>query len=279
MNVTPISFEYETEFGKLEYWEEVQTVKMDWMDKESVIISPYMKIWIFPSEEFIKSEMQRSMINGEFPGSPEEKAERENEGGFTDEEKMKIRENEDLMELIGEVVEEYAGNADIVLQIVDGEEVVFNLYVQINEEDIVNFKPMSPEEVPAEDVKIVLEWERIYDLISYEEENMRGAELESPPWDKRSRQGMVKGITDGIKMYFKVRGLVNSAVVTPASAEGDVKDFVMTFIRMMAMNGGDDKRDDDRDEGDMKKGEEDEMEKPTMMTGEVVEPVFGFDGT
>ncbi|MFH1522177.1 MAG: hypothetical protein ABIF18_04435 [archaeon] len=272
MNITPISFEYETEFGKLEYWEEIQTVKMDWMDEETTIISPYMKIWVFPSEDFFKYEMKNSMAEGKFPGPPEENAERENEEGFTEEEKTKIREDNKLMGLINDITEEYEGSADVVLQVVDGEEIVFNLYVQINQEDIMKMKPMLPEEVPEQDVKVQIEFDAIYDLINFEEKNMRGAELESPPWDEKPRQGMVKGFADGIRMYFKVRSLINSAEVTPANAEGDAKDFMMAFIKIM----GDGKEGDGMEGGDMNQGEEGMNEKPTMMTGEVTKPVFGF---
>ncbi len=249
INITLISFEYETEFGKLEYWEEIRSVKMDQKDEEVTIVSPYMKIWIFPSEEFIKYEMQQSMANGEFPGSPEEKAERENEEGFTEDEKMRIRDDEESMGLINDVTEKYGGNADVVLRVMDEGEVVFNLYIEVNKDDIVKMKPMAPDGVPAEDIRIEVEWERLYDLISFEEENMRGTELESPPWDERPRQGAVKGFTDGVRMYLKVRGLINSAVISPESDEGEVRDFIMSLIRM---KGGEE--DDMGDEGMKEEG-------------------------
>ncbi|MDH3352926.1 MAG: hypothetical protein OEL87_00575 [Nanoarchaeota archaeon] len=279
MNITPISFEYETEFGRLEYWEEIKTVDMDWTDEKVTVVSPYMRVWVFPSEEFFKYEMKKSMEDGEFPGPPEENAERSNEEGLTEEEKVEIRENEDLMNLINEIIDKYNGNADVVFQIVDTrseeKEIVFNLYVQINEEDVIKVKPMLPEEVPAEDVKIEVEVEDIYDLIRFEEENMAGGELESPPWDQRQRQGAVKGFTDGIRMYLKVRSLINSAIVTPASAEGDAKDLIMELI---SLKGGKDDKDmkNGEKQGDDMKDEDDMSEKLTMMTGEVTKPVFGF---
>jgi len=272
MDVNLINIEYETEFGRLEYWEEIKEVKMDWMDEEVTIISPYMKVWIFPSEDFIKYEMKTSMENGEFPGSSEDKAQRKNEEGLTEEEQEIIRQDKDFMELIEDVSEEYDGNADISFQIVDEEEVIFNLYIQLNKENLMEIEPMSPSEQPAEDIKIQLDFEKLYDLINYEEKEMRGAQLESPPWDHRPRHGKIKGMTDGIKMYFKVRSLINSAEVTPSSSKGDAKDLMMSFLKIM----GD--KDDNRDDKNNKEGEkefEEEKEGPSI-TGEVTKPAFKF---
>ena len=38
---------YETEFGKIEFWEEIRTVKLPGMNEQVELISPYMRIWIF----------------------------------------------------------------------------------------------------------------------------------------------------------------------------------------------------------------------------------------
>ena len=272
MNTNLINVEYETEFGKLEYWEEIKEVKMDWMDEKITIISPYMKVWIFPSEEFIKYEMKESMANGEFPGSPEKKAERENQDGLTDEEKQNIRQDDKFMKLIRNIAEQYNGNANGVLQIVDGEEVIFNLHIQINEQDLMEIKPMLPEEVPAQDITVKMDFAKLYDLINFEEKEMRGISLESPPWDQKPRHGKIKGFTNGIKMYLKVRSLINSAEVTPASAEGDVKKLMKAILKGM---GDDDKRRDEM-EGTEKNEEDEPQENSNSITGKSIAPPFKF---
>jgi hypothetical protein len=274
MDVNLINIEYETEFGKLEYWEEIKEVEMEWMDEKVTIISPYMKVWIFPSEEFIKYEMQVAMEKGEFPGPSEEKVERENEKGLTDEEKEMMREDEDFMKLIRKISDEYAGNADIAFQVVDkeSEEVVFNLHVQINEENIIEMVPMLPKELPAQDITVQLDFEKLYDLINFGEKEMRGAELESPPWDHQPRSGAIKGIVNGINMYLKVRSLINSADVTPSSERKEVKDVMKFLMNMMG-----DKEDDMREEfmKEDEKGEEKYGEK-SLITEGVAESGFEF---
>ena len=231
-----ISVQYESEYGKIEYWEELKTVKMPELDnKEITIVSPYMKFWIFPPKEFLKYEMKKAMTSGEFPGAPEDKRERENQEGLTEEEKQSIKQNEAFMNKIKKLSEKYNGNFDLVAQLKDFEanEVVFNLYVQINEEDIITMQPMLPENNPQEDARIEIDFQEVYDLVYSMQKEMDGERIESPPWDRKSQEGGIKQMTNGIKIYLKVRGLLNSANVYPAEAESDVRDLVKTVLKMM----------------------------------------------
>src|SRR3989338_7596923 len=199
----PINVKYESEYGSIEFWEELKTAKMPGIGKEMEVITPYMKIWVFPSKEFIKYEMKNSMEKGEFPGPQEEKIERENEEGPTEEEKELIKQDKRFIKEIQEISQKYNGNVDGLIQIKDYEtnEVVFNLYAQINEEDIIKMKPILPEQVPEEDIKIEIDFEKIYSLVSMQEKEMRGEEIESPPWDKKQRRGF-REIKNNAQMYF-----------------------------------------------------------------------------
>jgi hypothetical protein len=237
---TPISFSYDTEYGSVEYWEEIKEIKMPGIDEEMTVISPYMKIWIFPPKEFIIYEMKESMKNHEFPGPPEEKMERENEEGLTEEEREMIKQDKKFMKMIREISQAYGGNVDAAVQFKDYEtqEVVFNLYVQVNEEDIMKMEPMLPEEMPEKDITIEIDFEEIYEMIYDMEKEMRGEETESPPWDRKPRIGMVKGMTNGIKMWFKIRKIMNSAKVYPEESEKDVKTLFKAFLKMMMEGGG-----------------------------------------
>ncbi len=231
-----ISVQYESEYGKIEFWEELKTVKMPELDnKEMTIVSPYMKFWIFPPKKFIEYEMKKAMTSGEFPGTPEDKRERKNQEGLTEEEKQSIKQNEAFMNKIKKISEKYDGNLNLVVQIKDFEtnEVVFNLYVQVNENDIITIQPMLPENNPAEDARIEINFQEVYDLIYSIEKEMQGERTESPPWDRKSQGGGIKQMTNGIKMSFKVRGLLNSAKVYPEESESDVKDLAKTFLKMM----------------------------------------------
>jgi hypothetical protein len=233
-NANLINVKYESEYGSIEFWEEIKTVKLGKMEKEVKIVSPYMKIWIFPSKEFIIYEMKKSMKNHEFPGPSEEKTERKNQGGPTEEERKMIKQDKKFMKKIKEISSAYGGNLDAVIRIVDNGQTVFNLYAQVNENDIIKMEPMLPEEVPQEDVKIEIEFKKIYDMIFMEEKEMKGARIESPPWDKKTQPiQKIKETVNGIKMYFKVRDILNSAKIYPESKEKETRSIMKLFFNMM----------------------------------------------
>ncbi|MFH1365114.1 MAG: hypothetical protein ABIH28_00830 [archaeon] len=277
-NVNLINITYDTDYGSIEFWEEIKTVKLEGMDKEVQVISPYMKVWIFPPKEFIVSEMKKSMKNHEFLGSPEEKTERMNEEGPTEEERKMIKQDEKFMKGIKEISEKYGGNLDMAIQFKDYEtnEIVFNLYVQVNEKDILKMEPMLPEEIPAEDVKVEIDFKIIYDLVYEMEKEMKGQMIESPPWDSKKIKPMQKinEIKEGIKMYFKVREIMNSAKITPTESEKDVKNLFKKFMSMMMKSGEDsgNPSEEKSDTGDEKSNsiKEDILGSKEIITGEVV---------
>ncbi|MEK6935218.1 MAG: hypothetical protein AABW67_00360 [Nanoarchaeota archaeon] len=280
MDYNLINIKYETEYGKLEYWEEVKAVKIPGMDEEVTVISPYMKTWIFPSKEFIKSEMKTAMKNHEFPGSPEDKMNRKNEEGMTAQEKEMIKQNEGFMKMIKTISEKYGGSLDAVVQFKDlaTNEVVFNLYAQVNENDIIKMTPMLPEEVTEKDVTAEIDFEKIYELIYSQEKEMRGEMTESPPWDRKMQpvQG-IKNMVNGAKMYFKVRDIMNSATFTPAESEDDMKKLFKGFFSMMMKGGGPGNNQDKGTEAEQNvEGEEDKgteqgvWDSKEAITGEVI---------
>ena len=284
-----LNFSYETDYGSVEYWEEIQEIKTDkffgeakeFKGNENVkIITPYMKVWIFPPKEFIKYELKKAMKEQSFPGSPEDKMDRDNEGGLTEEEKEQIKQNEAFMKKIGTLSDKYGGNVDAVVQFKDlqteNENVVFNLYVQINEEEVISFVPMLPEEVPEEDIKIELDFDTLYELIYTSEKEMGGENIESPEWAKRNTKPMakLKEIKEGIGMFMKVRSMINDAEITPKEAEKDVDKLFKDFLWMMMMRGGmgNDKGPDSegmKDEN-VKEIEEGLWDDKGIMTGEVI---------
>ncbi len=229
-----INVKYETDYGKLEFWEEIKTVKLEGMDKEVQIVSPYMKAWVFPNKEFIEYEMKKAMKNHEFPGGPEQKMERKNEEGPTAQEREIIKQDKEFMNQIKQITEKYNGNLNAVIRFVDNETVVFNLYAQVNENDIMKIKPMLPEEVPQEDVRIDIEFQKLYDIIYMQEKEMGGQRIESPPWDKKSQpMQKIKDMVNGVKIYFKVRDMMNSAKISPEASGEDARTLMKSFFSMM----------------------------------------------
>ena len=268
-----INVKYETEYGKIEFWEEIK--ETDFFEIENLkVISPYMKIWIFPPKSFIKYEMKKAMKEHEFPGPSEDKANRKNEEGITAEEKEFIKQDRKFMKTIKKVTEKYNGNLNAAVQFKDYEtnEIVFNLYVQINENDILKIEPMLPEEVPEKEVIIEVDFAKIYDMIYTMEKDMRGEETESPPWDKRARTvgQTVKGVVNGIKMYLKMRSVINSAKVTPDDSEKDLKALFKMFFSMMKEGEGKEDRGDIKEIEKLKEEEQGVWESKEKITGEVV---------
>ncbi|MFZ5955653.1 MAG: hypothetical protein ACOYT4_04455 [Nanoarchaeota archaeon] len=235
-----INVSYEAEYGKLEFWEENKKIKMPQYEQEIEVISPYMKIWFFPPREFIISEMKKSMKNHEFPGSPEEQLEREKENGLNEEEIDLIKQNKAFMKKIKQISDKYNGNVDVTVQFKDFEkdEVIFNLYVQINENDILKMEPMLPEEIPEQDINIEIDFDKIYSLIDENQRKMEGERIESPPWDKKAQPSQkIKEVVNGVEMYFKVNNIINSARITPKSEEADARKLIKEFFSMMNKEG------------------------------------------
>ncbi|MDP3966571.1 MAG: hypothetical protein Q8Q04_03505 [archaeon] len=236
-----IKFEYESEYGSIEFWEEIKEIDLKEMGEEGKgnVITPYMRIWVFPSKEFFKYEMKKAMENHKFPGN-KDKAERENEEGLTEEEKMNIRQDRGFMKIITEISEKYGGNFNGVAQIKDFEtgEVVFNMMVEINEEDLIKMEPMPYSEIEEEDVRIEIDFEKVYDFI-YTSEKEMGGHTESPPWDRRVDPiQTINEVANGIKSFFKIRSMIGSSKVFPEEARGDVEKLLNAFIGMMMKGGG-----------------------------------------
>ncbi len=272
-----INFSYDTEYGSVEYWEELQTVKFEFLEEPVIVASPYMRLWASPPKEFIKFEMQKSMEEGEFPGPPEDKLERGNEEGLTEEEKQSIREDESFMKKIRKLSEKYGGTVDGVMQVKDHEtgEIVFNLYVQVNEQDLFIIKPMSPEDVPQQDVSVTLDFDKIHELILISEKDMGGEQVQNPPWDKGRIQPVkrIKEVINGIRMYFKVRDLINSAEYYPPESEGEIKSLIYDFMFKHMKNtdpgeGGDKLTDEEQEQA--KKISDEVLGSKEVLTGEVI---------
>lgn len=238
---TLMSFKYETEYGKIEFWEELKHLKLNPQDEQAVdVITPYMKVFLFPPKEFIVYELQKAMEAREFPGSPEDRAERESEEGLTEEEKTQIRRDKKFMRQLREAIEQYDGNLDVSLRLIEPDKsVVFNLYVQVNEEDIMKIKPMPPAAQPAQDILLEVNFDEVYDLMDFIQREMEGGHLESPPWDRKPRRvtDTAKEMYNGIKVWFRVQSLIKAIEVTPKEQEEEMQDLMKAMVWKMMTKG------------------------------------------
>jgi len=203
----PIDVSYNTEFGSVRIWE-VETTT-DFFGKRTKILSPYMQIWVFPTKDFIKKEFQEAMESGLMPGPEgDEKPE------LSPSEIEEAKKDKELMKMVNSLSSKYGGEAKFLLNIADENETVFNALITVNPDIIFKLEPMK-EYTGDYDAKIIIDFNFFYALIQTTEKDMRGGQTEYPPWESGFKiDDAVKGVVDGIKMWF---------MITSASVSGQIK--------------------------------------------------------
>ena len=244
-----INFEYDTEYGRIKFWEEIKKAEIPRANGEVNLVSPYMTIWIFPSKEFLVSEFRKAMENEKFPG-PRESIEDEHEGLLEEKDKEQIKSDEKLIGKLTDFIDKYGeqDKAVISAQLVDytNNNVVLNLYVLLDKENIIQVKPILQEKMPKENIKVEVDFDKFYSMMEGIQKDVKDDRTERPPWDKSS--GPAEGfnnVKNGVKVWLKVQGVINSAKVTPASAESDIKGLIKTFMWEGFKHAGDENQPDD----------------------------------
>ena len=234
--VNPISLSYkdESSTGEIKIYEEWGYVDRFDLD----IYTPYMEVWIFPPEEFLKQEFADAMAAGEIPGP-----ERKNPEDYKYD-PIKI---EDIQFYL----EDY-GPTDGVVRFVDEGEDIYVVGVSVSEADLLQITP-GEDFAGQEDVSVTIEFDFIYNMISTTEKELR---LEHPDWIER---GFGEVIQETIN-----RGK-QGAMFAAAIATGDIR--VSSFGDMgramelmgLVFDDGEGREDEERD--DRNREEEFEFEK------------------
>jgi hypothetical protein len=203
----PIDVSYDTEFGSVRIWEVKTTT--DFFGKRTEILSPYMQIWVFPPKEFMKKQFQEAMESGAMPGPGGAKPE------SSPSEIEEMKKDKKLMDMVNSLSSKYGGEAKFLLNIVDGDELVFNALITINPDILIKAEPMKTY-TGDYDAKLIFDFDFFYSLISTSEKEIRGGETLYPPWESGGLKigDMIKGFVDGVKMWF----MINSG-----AASGDVR--------------------------------------------------------
>ncbi len=214
---TEVQVSYEGDFGKIEIWEELDVVDAekfyfgDRREGDVEIFSPYMKLWILPSKEFVKVELIESASRGEFPGPDGDRG----QPGPSKEELDEIRRDRERMDTVFELSERYGGEAKFKGYIKDGEESVAEILITINPRDIVKIEPgfeTSEEEI---DGRMYVNFDFLFDIVSHEERERGGDRIESPPWSD-GKGGIVEGfgeVKDGVVTVTKIINALRSGDV------------------------------------------------------------------
>lgn len=194
----PIDVSYDTDFGSVRIWEVKTTT--DFFGKRMNILSPYMRIWVFPTKEFMKQQFQDAMTEGVMPG-PDGKKNPE----LSPLEVEELKKDKRAMDMINSISNKYGGEAKFLFSVVDGNESVFNTLFTINPEIMVKSEPM--ESYGGEyDVKLTFDFDFFYSLVRTTEKEMRGGQTMYPPWEQGGLKigDKIKGAVDGMKMLFKM---------------------------------------------------------------------------
>ncbi len=237
----PINFEYDTSYGSIKFSEEMKKGKVDNSNEELDLISPYMTIWIFPSKEFVKYEFKKAMEEQKFPGSHH--SIEEDDQVLEDKDREKIKADENFMNKFNSFISKYGNGQNTVIsaRLIDSNDVILNLYVNLDKDKIIEIKPMLIEEMPKEDIKIEADFDKLYNMIEGVQKDMKETQTQSPPWDTDFHAiEKFEEIKNGIKVWLRMRNMINSAKVTPDNANSDIKSLIRTFIWETLVHGGND---------------------------------------
>ncbi len=226
----PIDVSYDTDFGSVRMWE-VETTT-DYFGKRMKIFSPYMQIWVFPTKEFIKKEFQNAMEEGLMPG-PEGKQKPE----LSPSEIEELKKDKKLMEAVNSVSKKYGGEAKFLIDVVEGEELVFRAQITINPDVIIKLEPTGMYEGDY-DAKFTIDFDFFYSLIRAGEKDMRGGQTEYPPWEKEGLKlgDTIKGAVDGVRMWLRINSGIRGGSIKAEPPES-LSDG-LTIMQLMFERGG-----------------------------------------
>lgn len=230
----PITINFQNSYGKLEYTEKLQNVKLGNMIGEVSILSPEMKITIFPTEDFIKAKLVKAMQNHEFPGPSQESAERKLGNGLTSDERATLLENTELVKEIKDLSSKYREGLDVQFKLVDNKgQVVYNLYGILNDQDLIKAAPMLDEETPQVNTKITANFNSILEVIKQSEENSLEVFVLKAPWDNSIDPiRTITSLWNMIKMTALKNNMMGSIQITPDNPE--LKKIVENLFYIIA---------------------------------------------
>ena len=183
-----IDIEYESEYGHIVIWEEMEDLE------GQQVPTPYMKVWIFPPEEFMKQEFKKAMAEGRMPGQ-------KGEGGPSADDFEGLRSDTEALEEIENLVAKYDDKRlDAHFTVTDDDEAVFNIDMTLDTEDLIQVKPVETYSKEA-DITLEIDFDYMYSLIETMEKEMI---VESPEWSSKEFSNGLKGAVTKGKMTGKI---------------------------------------------------------------------------
>jgi hypothetical protein len=221
-DLEPLTISGVTSLSEIEIWEEEEYVS----EFGLIMLTPYMKVWIFPPQDLIKQEMQDAAAEGRWPGDGGE------EGGPSPEELEEMRSSPEAMEFIRDLVSRYDDSIlNANFKIADNGEDFFNVDIRISEENLIQVKPVAVYE-PEADITVEIDFEWMYSFIELQEKR---PELEHPEWSNKDFSDMFDDtITTGL-----VAGKVTSGIATRKIKVSPISELPTAMILIEQMFKGD----------------------------------------
>ena len=203
-------------------------ITTDFFTKEPItILTPNMKMWIFPPKEDFKKIIKEEMARGKF--GPEGKP-----PGPSPAEKEMMRKDPKTMSTIRSIANAFGGEANIVINVYDEEGSIFKILMQINENDLINIKP-AIDYTGEVDATLNINFDFFYNAVIEAEKESRSFHIERPEWDTRPRpQEKFSEAVHGIKMLTAIlTGILSGKIsVDPPTAW---PSLIFTFTSMLKM--------------------------------------------
>ncbi|HLC78592.1 MAG TPA: hypothetical protein VJH92_05705 [Candidatus Nanoarchaeia archaeon] len=223
-------------YGSITITEKLSSAKFNEMKNEVTVITPTIEgFTIIPSKAFIENELTKSMENKQFPGSYSGASERAENGGLTSSEKIAAVRNNNIRDLVRRIVEDTQDkNFDIQLRIIDSNgETLYNLYVRINEDNILKAAPISKETNPNKNAELVIPFDEFYEVVK---DSRKRAYNQNSPWETRSLNPatIVTSTIDWISTQLKINNLMNSISVYPENHAQDLKSLGKEIMFVIA---------------------------------------------
>jgi hypothetical protein len=204
----PFDISGETELSTIYLWEEAEYVE----EFGITMLTPYMRVWIFPPKELIKEEMIAAAAQGRWPGDG-------GQAGPSPEDLEEIRSDPDALHFIENLVDKYDdGILNGNFKIADENGDLFNVDIRISEENLIEVTPVAVYDQNA-DITVEIDFDWMYSFIETQEKH---PEVERPDWANKD----FGDVLDDTFNNGRVAGKVGSGIAT-----GKIKVTPITELR------------------------------------------------
>lgn len=160
-----IEINYKDEHNSLEVWEKAYHEPHIGTD---IVWTTLFKIKFMPDKDMAKQFIINKLSEEDLPIGPSE------------EDIQKLKEDDGKMELINAISEKYDGSLDILVELKDKDKLLLAKSISINPEVVIEIADNTSED--DKDIHISIEFDALYNFITYMEGNFEEREIRAPHW-------------------------------------------------------------------------------------------------